>query len=282
LLVLIGLVAWRLFSPGTESNASNSTGAIQPIATLTTPDFHSLLVDPLDVEHIFFGSHAGVQESRDGGFTWKEGSLADADAMQLAASPNLPATLYATGHDVFQVSRDGGQTWQPWAHNLPGTDIHGFAQDPTDPDRLYAFVVGAGTFTSADGGTTWTALPTQPPGGGVPHALAASSTALYAATQVGIVASSDQGASWTPLSAQPSGQVLSIAIPVTDPQTFYVGTPNGLEKSTDGGATWTPLGPQGVPVLALAVAPSDPARILLVSDGGAVYRSDDGGLTWRA
>ncbi len=278
-LVVVGLALWWGVSSVTNSGA-DSTGSVRPIANLDAPDVHSLLVDPQNPEHVLFGSHAGIQESRDGGFSWVNGGLRDADAMQLAASPKAPETLYATGHDVFQVSRDGGQTWQPLAHNLPGTDIHGFAQNPADPNRLYAFVAGAGTFTSPDAGTTWTPLPTQPPGGGMHLALASSGAALYAATEAGIVASSDHGVTWTPLRTQPNGQAMSLAIPASDPQTIYVGTPHGLAKSTDAGASWTGLGPDDVPVLALAVAPTDPQRVLFVSEGAAVYRSDDGGTTW--
>ena len=79
-----------------------------------------------------------------------------------------------------QPNRDGGVTWAPIPHNLPGTDIHGFAQDANDPKRLYAYFVGAGVLTSADGGTTWGAVPTQPPNGGNHIVLAMNATGLYA------------------------------------------------------------------------------------------------------
>ena len=281
-VALLGLVAWRMVASNARSDSADSDSSARSIATLNASDFHSLLVDPQNPEHIFFGSHAGMQESQDGGYSWKAGELRNADAMQLAVSPKAPETLYATGHDVFQVSRDGGHTWQPLAHNLPGTDIHGFAQDPLDPNRLYAFVTGAGTFTSVDGGTTWQSLPAQPPGGAMHLALASSGTSLYAATEAGLVASSDQGVTWAALAAQPSGGVISLAIPASDPQTIYAGTESGLATSADGGASWKMLGPPGVLVLALAVAPTDPSRVLFVSDKGAVYRSDTGGTTWRA
>lgn len=279
-LVLIGLGAW--WATSYFSSSADTAGSAEPISTLDTPDFHSLLVGPQDPEHILFGSHAGIQESFDGGFTWEDGELRDVDAMQLTASPKAPETIYATGHDVFQVSHDGGQSWQAQAHDLPGTDIHGFAQDPDDPQRLYAFVVGAGTFTSRDGGTSWKPLRSQSSGDGTHLVLASDGSAVYALTEAGLAKSTDQGATWSPLPSQPSGQMISLAIPASAPQTLYAGTPNGLEKSIDGGETWTALGPEAVPVLALAASATNPEQVLFVSDTGGVYRSDDGGRTWRS
>ncbi len=279
LVVGLGLVGWWGYSAA-RGNDSGTNSSVRPIATLRSQDIHSLLVDPADPNHVLFGSHSGVQESRDGGFTWEAGSLRNADAMSLAASPQAPATLYAAGHNVFQVSQDGGQSWQPVKHNLPGTDLHAFAQDPNDPRRLSTLVAGVGLFASSDGGTTWAPLPTSPPGGGMHLALAASSTGLYAATEAGIVVTRDGGATWERLPGQPDGGVMSLAIPAAAPETLYAGTSSGLAKSTDGGARWAVVGPAGVPALALAVAPSDPNRVLFVADGGGVYRSDDGGASW--
>lgn len=281
LVVGLGLLGWWVYSAA-RGNDGGTTSTVRSIATLKSQDIHSLLVDPADPNHVLFGSHSGVQESRDGGFTWKAGSLRNADAMSLAASPQAPATLYVAGHNVFLVSHDGGQNWQPVQHNLPGADLHAFAQDPNDPRRLVTLVAGVGLFASSDGGATWAPLPTSPPGGGMHLALAAGNATLYAATEAGIVVTRDGGAIWEPLPGQPDGGVMSLAIPASALETLYVGTANGLAKSTDGGASWAVVGPAGVPALALAVAPSDPNRVLFVADGGGVYRSDDGGASWLA
>lgn len=278
----LGIVAVALLAIATwwvSATLNGDDGQAAPIATLDTPDFHSLLVDPANSDRILFGSHAGIQESLDGGFTWSDGTLRGTDAMQLAASMEEPATLYATGHDVFQVSRDGGQTWQPQAHDLPGTDIHGFAQDPGDPQRLYVSVVNYGMFTSGDGGATWRSLPIEPPGSGV---LAAGPGVLYSGVGPDVVASRDSGATWNVVSTLASGQVISLAVSSGEPQTMYAGTPNGIARSMDAGATWTALGPDGIPVLAVAVSPADSGQVLIVSNEGAVYRTDDGGETWRS
>lgn len=287
-LVLMGIVAagvgaWRVLPLLGEDGPADGAANLQPIATLDAPDVHSLLIDRGDPDHVWFGSHAGIQESRDGGFTWAEGTLRNADAMSLASRPEKPATLYAAGHDVFQVSRDGGASWQPLDHDLPGTDVHALAQDQADARRLFAYVAGQAIFTSTDGGTTWSRLPAQPSGAGMHITLAAGNASLYAATDSGILLSRDQGGTWQLLAALPDGgMVTSLAIAATAPEVVYAGTRSGLAKSADGGAKWVTLDSRDIAVLALATAPTDPNRVLVAGDDGAIYRSDDGGATWRS
>ena len=278
LVLIVGTIIFFMQRDDGSTKADDSGDRV--IATLKTPDVHSLAIDPDDADHVFFGSHAGIMESRDGGFTWTEGALKGADAMTLAVSPKDSQTLYAAGHDVFLVSRDAGQSWHPVQHDLPGTDIHAFAQNPTATKQLVAFVVGNGVFTSIDGGATWSSLTTQPPGG-IPIALAANGELLFAATAGGLSLSRDWGETWEELPAQPASGVISLVAPSGDPNLLYAGTSDGVAKSIDGGKTWTALGPKGIPVLALA-ATADAQRVLFVSQVGGVYRSDDGGSTWRA
>ncbi len=194
LLVGIGVITWWGIFLVMDTEADNQIGD-QPITTLGSPDFHSLLVYPQDPNHIMFGSHAGTQDSYDGGFTWQTGDLRNVDIMQLASSPNALGTIYATGHDVFQVSRDGGQSWQPEVHNLPGSDIHGFTQDPIQIQRLYAFIFGRGVLTSADGGMSWVSIAMQPPGSGAYVALASGNGVVYAASDMGTAVNKDGGQS---------------------------------------------------------------------------------------
>ena len=157
-LVALAAIVLAAFSLTGGQAGGGAAGVLQ------TADFHALAVSPADPDVVFFGHHHGIMRSDDGGRTWRP--LVDRqnfDAMGLAVSRTNPRQLYLAGHDIFQVSTDGGASWREVAHNLPGTDVHGFAMSPDDPDRLYAFVNGHGVFTSADGAWTWQRLSQVPP-----------------------------------------------------------------------------------------------------------------------
>jgi photosystem II stability/assembly factor-like uncharacterized protein len=261
-------------------------------STLQTVDHHALVFSPTDANVVLFGHHNGVMRSDDGGRSWKPlVERSGFDAMQLATAGRSSAgRLYLAGHDVFQVSDDGGSSWRPVPNNLPGTDIHQFALDPDNPQRLTAGVVGFGVLASNDGGRTWERLPAEPPGeltalasaGGTPETL-------YAGTaRLGVLRSSDNGRSWSPAAGQADSDVafrtvLALAIDPSARQTIYAGTDSGLAKSVDGGITWVALPYPGDNAVAVAVSPVDPNVVLAIASSrrqGLVYRSDDGGRTW--
>lgn len=257
------------------------------LATLQTGDFHALAFDPSDARIAYFGHHNGVLRTDDGGKTWRPlVERPNFDAMSVGISAADAQRLYLAGHDVLQVSRDGGATWQAVAHNLPGTDLHGFAVSPADPDRLYALVVGSGAFRSADGGRTWESLGNGLPGevtalasaGGTPDLLYASSGRL------GVLRSDDGGRNWSRTTTVPGSRgVLALAVDPADRQTIYAGTEEGLSKSTDGGRSWSALSFPARTVMAIAVSPSDPNVVLAIgveNRRGLVFRSDDGGRSW--
>lgn len=256
------------------------------LATLDTGDFHALLFAADDPDLVFFGHHGGILRSADGGRAWTP--LVERrgfDAMGLARGD--ARRLYAAGHDVFEVSDDGGRSWQAVAHTLPGTDIHGFAVSPDDPQRLYAFVTGHGLLTSADGGRGWQRLEGQLPGdvmalasaGGQPETLYAGSG------RSGLLRSVDGGRTWSPVTRPPgAGGVYALAVDPAAGGTVYAAG-EGFYKTTDGGGTWTKVAFPIDNVVAVAVSPARPARVLAIGvrdQRGLVYRSDDGGHTWTA
>ncbi len=128
------------------------------------PKLHSIIVDPRDPQHLFFGmSGGGVHESSDGGRSWRtlvgglqvvEGfdvqdiSCHDPHCIRLA--PSRPDRLYQQNHcGIYRLDRPG-DSWQRIGLKMPKRvgDI-GFPMvvHPHDADTAWVFPM--------DGGTVW-------------------------------------------------------------------------------------------------------------------------------
>lgn len=273
IILLSGLGVWLLLGGG----GAAETGSTQPIAQLETQDYHALAWSPTEPDTAFFGHHGGLLKSTDGGRTWQPTSLANADAMSLAVSPKEPQRIFAAGHGIFRRSDDGGATWTAPETAIQGADIHGFAQNPSEPDRLYAMVVGQGLLTSTDGGTTWTPVTTAPQGQAI--AVSGDGKTLLMGTQAGVEQSGDNGATWTTAGAglPPDAQVISLSTAPNGDMVFAATTEGVYRRS--GAGNWEATGLQGT-ILTVAVSPAQPGAVLAVDEQGSVYRSDDGGTTW--
>jgi photosystem II stability/assembly factor-like uncharacterized protein len=266
----VGIVAFVLIAGGGQQTVDGAT----VWATLGTRDVHSLAFDPADAQHLYFGHHNGLLESRDGGRTWQATGLGGADAMNVR--PGSGPALQIAGHNVFEETADGGRTWSQVPNDLPGLDLHAFAVDPADPAHAWAYAVGFGLFESTDRGRHWQ----QRQAGEWPVLTVfrtSGTTTLLGLSAEGLGKSADGGRTWQPLGA-PGGQIASLTA-TRDGSVILSGTTNGLYRSTDGGASWEPTGFRGVAVT-VAVAPSVPTAIGVVDDRTRFFRSDDAGATW--
>ncbi|MBI4300528.1 MAG: hypothetical protein HY677_05270 [Chloroflexi bacterium] len=259
---------------------SGVTDSPKPVSRLKTEDYHSLVMASDNQDILFFGHHEGVLRSPDGGETWRAVAGLRADAMSLVASEQSPKIIYLAGHEVLMKSLDGGSTWQNLANNLPGLDLHWFAVNPDDHNKLYASAVGFGFFSSGDGGATWARWNPRLPAGASLTTMAIlgrEPLRMLAGTKEGrLLYSEDGGASWQERGELGSG-VTAFALK-RDTKTIYAGTTNGVYRSEDA-RSWMRL-PLETTVAALAVGREEPAHVVVVSNKGNVFRSDDGGQTW--
>jgi photosystem II stability/assembly factor-like uncharacterized protein len=259
-----------------NAGGRTAVGEATAWSTLGTQDVHSLAFDPADPQHLYFGHHGGLLETKDGGRSWQATALPGADAMNVA--PPAGDFFQIAGHNVYMETADGGQTWQDVANNLPGLDLHAFVADPADPSHAWAFAVGFGLFETTDKGRTWELR--QPGGwGALTSFIESGKTVLVGIRSTGLTRSDDGGRVWTAL-GQPTGQIASLAASA-DGAVIYAGTTTGVSRSTDGGRAWTATALKTVGVT-VAVYPKDPDIVAVVDDETRFFRSSDGGASWPA
>lgn len=241
---------------------------------LDTEDVHSLSFPGQDPERLLFGHHGGLLGSSDGGRTWAPLPVKE-DAMSMA--PAADGSIVIAGHDVFTQSADEGATWSAIETDLPSLDIHGFARDPSDAARMWAYPVTGGLWESRDGGAHF--MKVREDNLLYPVAVtAAGSTRLLGVDVAGFVASDDGGRSWNSLGAPAFGPITALTA-TPDGGVLYAGSADGLFRSDDGGRTWGETGYKSS-VFAVAAA-ADGRTVAVVSRATEFFRSADGGVTWR-
>lgn len=264
--VAISLAAFLLLRP-------SASGGQMAWARFGSADVHSLAFVGDDPQHLLFGHHGGLEETKDGGRTWSQLPVRD-DAMSM--SPASDASIVIAGHEVFVASRDGGQTWAPIHGDLPSLDIHGFTRDPGDPARMWAYLATGGLWESTDFGAHWTRVrednvvyPTAVKAGRI--------TRLFGVDGNGLNVSEDGGRTWTTLGSPPTYPMTAFAAS-GDGSIIYAGAPDGLFRSSDGGRSWSKTGYSGS-AFAVATSP-DGQLVALVSRATEFFRSTDGGASW--
>jgi photosystem II stability/assembly factor-like uncharacterized protein len=230
---------------------------------------------------LLLGLHGGLYRSGDG-VTWELAGLQGEDAMVIASVADQP--VFVAGHDVLYRSDDFGESFTPLQPpDLPGLDIHAFAQSPTDGRSVYAYVVGHGLYFSGDAGDTWEQRASM---GQLPQDLfgmavagGGSETLVMVGTESGILRSEDGGRSLSRVAEVPAW---AVTVEPMDPQVVWTLTAAGLMRSGDGGGTWETASTlpevEGRPV---ALAVGDDAMWLVTEEPRALYRSLDSGDSWE-
>ncbi len=235
--------------------------------------------------------NGGVWRSNDYGRTWTPifdhedtqsiGAIAvapsDSNVLYVASGEGLHRPDLSVGDGIYR-SADAGKTWEHLGLR-EGQQIPALAVDPTNPDRLFAAVLGhpygpnpdRGIYRSTDGGKTWDKVL------GKSDRIGGSDVVLDPKDPNIVYASlwEDTLGPW-------------------EDGNQYAGTGGGLFKSTDGGTTWKQLKngfPDNLVQINVAVAASNTQRLYATiatmtesgygrAGGLGVYRSDDAGESW--
>lgn len=234
-----GGVTWEPFSYINEDPEYRKwMGTVQD-GTPDGPKLHSIIVDPRDPAHLYFGmSGGGVHESIDRGSTWTplaagmevvEGldpsdiTFHDPHCMRLC--PSNPDRLYQQNHcGIYRIDRPSSQ-WVRVGRNMPkrSGDV-GFPMvvHPRDADTAWVFPM--------DGSTVW---PRTSPGG-MPAAYV---TRNGGKTWQRAAAGLPEGQAWWTVKRQ------AMSADLREPVGLYVGTTSGeLWASRDEGREWARIG----------------------------------------
>ncbi len=226
---------WEPFSPiHDDPDYRRFMGTVQD-GTPDGPKLHSILVDPRDPAHLYFGmSGGGVHESTDGGRTFAplidglevvEGfdpadvSFHDPHCVRLC--PGKPDRLYQQNHcGIYRLDRPS-RTWVRVGRNMPKRvgDI-GFPMvlHPRDADTAWVFPM--------DGSTVW---PRTSPGGRPAAYVTRNGGRSWQRKDSGFPA----GQAWWTVKRQ------AMTADARDPVGLYLGTTSGeLWGSRDEGAGW--------------------------------------------
>lgn len=263
----------------TRDPSSPESSSSPPSATQGVPeaaDYHAVLVDEDNPLRVLIGTHEGVFESSNGGQTWQRTTLTGVDAMSLDSAADL--TVWASGHGVLSVSVDGGQTWRSVVpRGLPSLDIHAFAVDPIDSQRLYAAVAGRGLFRSKDGGVSFVRVSRDIGGDVVSLALTESGELIASDSTRGLLLTLDGGRSWEPLMSTP---LSSLAVNPANSGTVLGGGP-GVLLSWDGGRSFQEVLDLPDGASSVAWAPSNADVAYALGFDGVLYRTVDRGQNWQ-
>ncbi len=205
----------------------------------------------------------------------------------------IAGTVYASlaGGDIA-VSTSDGRTWGRAGKIPGGPQVHRLAQDPDNPDRLFA-ATDAGAFLSANRGGSWTPLHAGPAGTGVRVIVIDpwSPSTLYAGTGgKGLYKSTDGGSSWDEINAAADlllsgSDVYDIGIDLSKPDMVYAAlSPYGIVVSTNGGSDWRGLTPgmsgSGTRATRLLLRKDARGSLMYGTTSGSIMRTTNGGESW--
>ncbi|HSE50308.1 MAG TPA: hypothetical protein VLA96_13960 [Terriglobales bacterium] len=257
----------------------------------------------------------GVYKSVDCGKSWTNVGLKHSEHIgEILIDPRDSNTIYVAaqgplwgpgGDRGVYLSRDGGKTWKKSLYISENTGANDLAQDPEDPDTIYATtyqrrrhvftLIDGGPesaiYKTTDGGKTWNTINSGLPSvdlGRIGIAVSpADRNVVYAVVEAadgksGVFRSTDRGANWEKRADFSNGAMYYGHI-FADPKNvdrIYL-SDTFTRISEDGGKTIRRLGDKQkhVDSHVVWIDPDDTKHLIVGCDGG-LYVSYDRGASW--
>jgi photosystem II stability/assembly factor-like uncharacterized protein len=190
----------------------------------------ALGVDPGNPNNLFQVVNSfDLYKSTDGGGSWNAISNAPLNTQAIAVDPTSPNIVYSSGDPGVYKSTNGGTTWQPTG--MKSSTNAALVIEPHSSSIIYAGTPQNFAFRTADGGTNWGPIFTQPNSPVFSIALDRNDpNVVYAGTAAGVFKSFDSGLTSTAFNAGlPSSATPINALAINSSDTYlYAGTPEGL------------------------------------------------------
>jgi len=268
-------------------------------------DILSIAFHPTKPKTIILGTvNDGVFQTENGGESWTPIPFPPKRIYSFILDRKNPdSRMFVSGvvnsrGKIFRTDDDGAN-WHE-IYTEPGNDtfISSLAQDPWNPDIIYAGTSAGVLLKSLDAGGTWKNIDGKSeyaPVSNITFDAKRRDSVSFLSFGNGMYHSFDGGSTWTDWKdakkntkggavAETPTQMLFLTADPSRSGVLYVGTvSSGIFRSGDDGKTWTRLNiiesAGKFPIRSVAVDPKDPKVVVFVA-GKAFYRSVDGGETW--
>jgi len=259
-------------------------------------NFHSVAIDPRDVDTLYAGTTHLPWKTTDGGETWKRagskesGMIDDSDIFAIHIDEENPDVVLMSACSGIYKSSNGSKQWVK-IQGIPSTSrrTHVIFQHPARGSVLFAGTTeGLWRTTESGNPESWSRV--------TPLRLVINAVAVHrnrpdriflGTDDYGVLVSNDGGESYDPTNAGfISRQVRAVVADRTQRGRVYAGVlfdgaNGGLFVSDDGGISWQQsMRGMGVRDVYSLYQPASKPETLFAGTNHGVFRSDDHGRSW--
>ena len=237
----------------------------------------ALAVSPVEPNHLLLATDSGLLRSRNAGREWfqEAPSLLVGPVFAVAFDADGSRALASTATSLFRS--DNEQTWRDLP--APAGTLPARLLVPDGPGRIY-LVGWQRLYTSADWGTSWSAIASPLPEAPITQmVIARASSRVYAIAGGRLWSANDGSSAWRPADAGlPQGRVHALSADPREVRRLWATAGDQMFRSDDGAASWRPWGQPvpDAPTVVRGIALSVSGRDAVLTTDRGLYRSAEG------